>query len=231
MSGPARLVLVRHAQASLGSEDYDRLSRRGEAQAQCLAEHLYPSPAGGDSFWSGTLRRHAQTLAPLEPPGRALRCTPDLDEFSTAGLVRAALAQARQLGMQVPPRHQLADPARHLPALLDWFPEVLAAWQAGRFDESFVGPWSAFSDRVVRPQAHWKASVAAGERVIVVTSAGVIATVITQLTGRPLEWQRSLAVRLYNASISELVLDEGSWRLTLCNCTHHLSAGDLRTLA
>lgn len=231
MSEAARLVLVRHAQASLGSEDYDRLSRRGWAQARYLAERLVASPTRNDSFWSGTLRRHAQTLAPLDPPGSALRRTADLDEFSTAGLVRAALARARQIGMEVPPRHQLTDPVRHLPALLDWFPDVLAAWQAGSLDDSFAGPWSAFSERVARPQAHWKASVAAGERVIVVTSAGVIATVITQLTGQPLEWQRSLAVRLYNASISELVLEEGSWRLTLCNCTHHLSAADLRTLA
>lgn len=231
MSEAARLVLVRHAQASLGSEDYDRLSERGLRQAGRVAERLQASPALDDVFWSGTLRRHAQTLAPLDPPERALRRTCDLDEFSTAGLVRAALARARQGGMAVPPRHQLADPARHLPALLDWFPGVLAAWQAGRLDESYAGSWTGFRERVTRARPDWESSVAAGQRVVVVTSAGVIATVMAELTGRSLEWQRSLAVRLYNASVSELVPEAGQWRLARCNCTRHLGAEGLRTLA
>ena len=63
-TGHARLI--RHAQASWGAEDYDRLSPLGETQAQHLAEWLV---AEGDSYTQvirGDLRRHAQTLDTIE---------------------------------------------------------------------------------------------------------------------------------------------------------------------
>ena len=43
-SGSARLWLVRHAQASFGSDDYDRLSERGEQQAVRFARWLAADP-------------------------------------------------------------------------------------------------------------------------------------------------------------------------------------------
>jgi broad specificity phosphatase PhoE len=67
--------------------------------------------------------------------------------------------------------------------------------------------------------------------VIVVTSAGVVATLLASLARRDLGWQRALAVSLYNASVSELSLIDGRWEVEICNCTRHLEAEGLRTLA
>lgn len=229
---PPRLVLVRHGQASLGSDDYDRLSERGHHQARRLAERLAERTAGRTDLWSGTLLRHRQTLAPLAGgKDAAVRRTADLNEFSTYGLVRAAVQQADRLGLAVPPRYQLTDPVAHLDILLAWFPQVMAAWQNEGLVDPVVGTWAAFRRRVLLARSSWESAVHAGRSVIVVTSAGVIATVLAALGRRELAWQRDLAVKLYNASVSELALVEGAWRIERCNCTRHLEAGDLRTLA
>ena len=59
----ARVRLVRHAQASFGSADYDQLSARGLQQAQHLARWLAAEarrPYG--LVVRGSMLRHAQTL-------------------------------------------------------------------------------------------------------------------------------------------------------------------------
>jgi broad specificity phosphatase PhoE len=69
----SRLWLIRHAQASFGSADYDQLSERGEQQAQRLAGWLTADP---DLQFAhvvcGTLRRHVQTRAAAGGAGRGL---------------------------------------------------------------------------------------------------------------------------------------------------------------
>lgn len=227
-----KLVLVRHGQASLGTDDYDRLSERGHRQAERVAERLAERLPARPELWSGTLLRHRQTLLPLAGEfGDEVVRSEDLNEFSTYGLVRAALQHAGRLGLDVPPRHQLVDPVAHLEVLLAWFPQVMAAWQDDGLQDPEVGTWSAFHERVLRSRRRWESSLRAGRSVIVVTSAGVIATLVAALEERDLAWQRDLAVKLYNASVSELALVDGAWRLETCNCTRHLKADGLVTLA
>lgn len=227
-----RLVLVRHGQASLGTDDYDRLSERGHRQAGRVAARLEDRLAQRPALWCGTLLRHRQTLAPLAiERGEEVSRSDDLDEFSTQGLVRAALEQAGRLGLDVPPRRQLLDPVAHLDVLLAWFPQVMAAWQAAELHSPEVGTWSAFHERVLRPRRRWESALRAGRSVVVVSSAGVIATLLAALSGRDLRWQRDLAVKMYNASVSELALADDGWRVETCNCTRHLEAEGLLTRA
>jgi broad specificity phosphatase PhoE len=228
-AGLPRLVLVRHAQASLGSSNYDRLSPRGRTQARQLARRLDPLLDDQPLIFTGTLRRHRQTLSALGAGDAEF--SPDLDEFSTDGLVRAALARAESGELPLPPRHQLLDPVRYLPELLDWFPAVLAAWQNGELDESRIGAWSDFRQRVLRPLALWRTALDSGRSVIVVSSAGVIATLASELAGHDRAWQRSLAVALYNASVTELRSDGDGWHLACCNCIAHLEDRAQHTLA
>jgi broad specificity phosphatase PhoE len=231
-NGFARLILVRHGQASLGSDDYDRLSERGHRQARLTAGRLSEVLQLGTKTWTGTLRRHRETVAPLqalvEP---ALKRTEDLNEFSTAGLVRAALRDADALAIPKPRRAHLLDPVAHLPDLLEWFPEVLVAWQERGMVDAEIGSWGQFHERVTRARSEWEATAREGSDVVVVSSAGVIATLAASLAGHDLAWQRALAVRLYNASVTELAYESDGWTLLRCNCTEHLDAEGLRTLA
>ncbi|MEM1081245.1 MAG: histidine phosphatase family protein, partial [Pseudomonadota bacterium] len=68
--------------------------------------------------------------------------------------------------------------------------------------------------------------------IIAVTSAGVISTMVADLLGYDLAWQRRQNVALYNASVTELV---GSptmgWRLQRFNSIDHLPNPTQHTLA
>jgi broad specificity phosphatase PhoE len=151
-----RLVLVRHGQASLGTHDYDRLSELGQRQAGQAGQRLASLLSGPVALWSGTHRRHHQTVVSMAPHLQA-RVASGLDEFSTFSLVRAAVLQAERLGLHRPDDRLLADPRTHLPQLLEWFPEVLGAWQEGRLAADDIDPWPVFRQRVLTPVADWRA--------------------------------------------------------------------------
>ena len=225
-----RLVLVRHGQASLGSRDYDRLSDLGQRQAGVTGQRLASLLAAEPALWSGTHRRHHQTMAAVAPHLEA-RTVSGLDEFSTFSLVRAAVLRAERLGLQRPDDALLADPRTHLAQLLEWFPEVLDAWQGGHLVADDIDPWPAFRQRVLSPVSHWQEAITAGRSVVVVSSAGVISTLVAELTGRGLEFQRRLAVAMYNASVSELYPMAEGWYSGVVNCIEHLEADGLATLA
>src|SRR5215831_7620657 len=95
-----RSRLIRHAQASWGSADYDCLSALGVTQAQTLGSWLAAEP--GMTYTHvvrGSLRRHAHTLELIEAAfgaaGRALpvvRVDPDWNEFDHESVLRAYAA-------------------------------------------------------------------------------------------------------------------------------------------
>src|SRR5690349_5090175 len=59
------LLLVRHGQASYGSDDYDRLSPLGERQSRRLGERLARERPEVRAIYSGPRLRHQQTAQQL----------------------------------------------------------------------------------------------------------------------------------------------------------------------
>ncbi len=55
------LLLVRHGQASLFTDNYDRLSELGLSQAEALGKFWLDRDIRPDSVYSGTLTRQRQT--------------------------------------------------------------------------------------------------------------------------------------------------------------------------
>ncbi len=225
-----RLLLVRHAQGSLGSSNYDQLSELGYRQAGHLAAHLERELQTA-SIVHGSLQRHRQTAARI----RTLavdRVDPDLDEYRVDHLLQAALARAGELGMKPPDPAAFSDPRRHLDVFLDLFPRVLCAWQETELECRNNGPWRDFRARVDAAGRRLAADLQRFETVVAVTSAGVISTLAAGLLERDLGWQRRLNVTLYNASITELRhSDANGWTAVVINDVAHLAADDLQTLA
>ncbi|MEX0915810.1 MAG: histidine phosphatase family protein, partial [Wenzhouxiangellaceae bacterium] len=195
---PRRLLLVRHAQGSLGSDDYDRLSANGFRQAECVARHL-ESVADGAAVVRGDLKRHRQTAEYIH--GRAkCRTDSDLNEYRVDGLLEAAFTRAGELDIAAPGPAAMADPVGYLDTFLTLFPKVLEAWQTGRLECAVNGRWSAFSQRVDAAGRRLSLMLDESGTVVAVTSAGVISTLAASLLGHDLAWQRHLNVTLYNAS-------------------------------
>ena len=220
-----RLVLVRHGQGSLGTEDYDRLSDVGWVQAKRLGERLNELTSSADDLHvcSGSLKRHHQTVEAMTLPFDAV-VDERLNEYRVDQLITAAMAQGGRLGLDVPDESQLADPKAYLDTFLAWFPSVLSEWQSGRLSCAHNGPWDAFYTRVIGVAEAWTEHIAKGRTVVSVTSAGVISTLVAKLMDESLAWQRQCNVTLYNASVTELLFTPSSgWQLIRLNCVEHLT--------
>lgn len=229
-----RLLLVRHAQGSLGTDDYDRLSKIGFRQAEQVGRYL-EAEIDQAATVRGQLKRHRQTAEYLRGLGYC-RTDPDLNEYRVDYLLKAAMTQSDELSLDAPGPDAIADPVAYLDTFLALFPRVLEAWQTERLNCAVNGRWSAFSRRVDAAGRRMSLMLDEAGTVIAVTSAGVISTLAASLLGQDLAWQRRLNVTLYNASITELVLESSSdgasrWTASRLNCVAHLPPGELHTLA
>src|SRR6478736_1102556 len=86
------LLLVRHGQASFGSDDYDVLSETGWQQARLLGRDLADRGVEPDLVVRGSMRRHRETAEAMIA-GAGWKTEPrvdaDWDEFDHLGVVSA----------------------------------------------------------------------------------------------------------------------------------------------
>ena len=180
-----RLLLLRHGQASLGTDDYDRLSEHGKLQARALGQRLAATQWHDAPVISGTLKRQQQTQALLNSEG-PLAIDESLNEYTVDHLIRSTMAQAIELDIDVPTDEAFANPEAYLTTFLEWFPSVLALWQSAALNCEHNGLWADFHARVTSSIPNWSEQLTAGRSLVVVSSAGVISTVVSEMLGQDL---------------------------------------------
>src|SRR4029453_6256941 len=95
----AELYLVRHAQASFGTDDYDRLTELGHRQSRWLGEYFAARRTQFDRVLTRTPPRHRETLQGIAEACKtpAAEIDAGLDEYSAETLV-GAYAKAKDVG-------------------------------------------------------------------------------------------------------------------------------------
>lgn len=198
--------LVRHGQASFGSDDYDVLSPTGQQQAALAGKELVRRGVRTPVFGSGTLARQRDTATIVA--GEFGTANPDLiidarwDEFDAHALV------ARSLGIpEIPHEMTSAEFQVHLD-------KAFIAWVEGTDDS-----WAEFSDGVIGALADFSARVPKGSDGIVATSAGVTAAVVARL----LETSPASVITLNKVSINASITTvlSGARGLTLLTFNDH----------
>lgn len=226
-----RLLLIRHAQASFGTDDYDRLSERGLRQAELLASWLAAQPEQFSHVVSGAQKRHAQTLQALQAAAHALQkplpaaeIDADWNEFDHESLLRGYVAWAPQ-DPDLPSLQGGHEPDR-VRALLG---RAFAAWDQGALDHAMPETLAAFRARVRRARERAQARAGSGT-VLVVSSGGVIARCAQVL----LDLDEATTIRhnlsLANSGIVEFVHDGGAWNLARWSHLPHLEEEPHRSL-
>jgi broad specificity phosphatase PhoE len=210
----AELYLVRHAQASFGTEDYDRLTELGHRQARWLGEYFAERQMRFDRVLTGTLRRHRETLAGIvegNPGAPAAELHPGLDEYRAEALV-AAYARARSVGYS--PGH--GDRREHFRLLRS----VLYEWCDGTLDaEGHL----CFADFVSGARSALEAARRPGaERVLVVSSGGPISALVCSLVDAPPRRCIDLNLQARNSGVSEVRFNERAVHLVSFNNVPHL---------
>jgi broad specificity phosphatase PhoE len=211
----AELYLVRHGQASLGSDNYDRLSEKGEQQCVWLAEHFARNHLRFDRVVTGTLQRHAQTLDAIRRalPDVPVECEilPGLDEYDFHALFRALGAEHRHLAESV-----AGDPREFFKALR----QVLQLWAEGELDERVPETWSAFQQRVAAARSAIQQGGA--ERVLAITSGGVIGALTQQALQAPASTAIALNMQIRNSSVTHCFFNRQAFQLSSFNTVSHL---------
>ena len=212
----AELVLVRHAQASFGTDDYDRLSELGWRQSRWLGEHFAERNLVFDRIVRGTLRRHAETLAGI-CEGMGLQSSgcderPGLNEYDSLALLRAHTGKEQRQGGQ--------EQREHFRVLR----EALYAWCDGSLACGDELSFRKFRSGVLEALEAARASGA--RRVLVVSSGGPISTIIAEVLKMPMRGVVELNLRARNTGISEFHFNERGIHCVSFNGVPHLDRPD-----
>ena len=220
-----RIYLLRHGQANLLGEDYDRLSDLGRRQAERAGAALAAQGVHPAVFASGALTRQADTARHAAQAAgwrAALEIDADFDEYLHADLFGAAFPQFTDYAAISAHIAKQPHPRR---AFQDLFEAAFAAWLAGARREGGLS-WSGFRERALAALRRIAKRCGEGESAVVVTSGGVIAAIAQALVGLPDEQTLKLHNPLYNASITRLMTRGEAMALSGFNDIAHLAEAD-----
>jgi broad specificity phosphatase PhoE len=210
------LLLVRHGQASFGSDDYDVLSETGWKQSRVLGRWLAEHGPEPVTVGHGGMRRHRETFAAIaEGAGWEVEpaVDPDWDEFDHL----AVLARhAEVTGATV-------DHTADRRAFQEHFETATGHWASAGSDAGYPEPYADFVGRARR--ALDRAAELPGPALLV-TSGGVIAALAALLVlpeDAPVgpTWARFNTV-IANTSITRVIVGATGARLLTFNEHPHL---------
>lgn len=208
------LFLVRHGQASLGAADYDNLSERGHQQSERLGAYFRQQGLVFDAVWTGTLKRHQQTLEGL---ARGMGCElaalphPAWNEYDSAALLAA---------QQITPPMPTSSPEayrRYFQLLRD----ALRGWMDGVLSPQGMPSYQGFRSGIVEQLTALRGQTL--KRVLVVSSGGPIATATGAVLGTTPETTIELNLRLRNTALTQLHVGPQKWGLVSFNEIPHLA--------
>jgi broad specificity phosphatase PhoE len=210
------VLLVRHAQASYGAEDYDVLSDLGRQQSVVVGQALAQRGLREPVAVTGRLRRQRDTAA-LALPAAGLAAEPRVDgrwdEYDSLDLFKRYVA---------PEELEHDGSSRSMQVVLD---RALAAW-VRHGDE---GGWTSFSSGAVEALGELTGSLPRGRDALVFTSGGVIAAVSAALLGLDADGVVALNRVSANGGITKLTIGSAGTSLVSFNDHAHFD-GPQRSL-
>ncbi len=215
----ARVILVRHGQASFGSDDYDRLSPLGHVQCRSLGSHAAARGWRFQAVLRGTLVRHQQSLHAMQealpklPEAHALA---GLNEYDSEALLAAVAHQPAHRA----PLERITDASQareHFRRLR----EALLQWMRGEIAPIGMQPYQQFKQGIVDALQQAHAASRSGD-VLIVSSGGPIGTAVAHLVGAPDTTMVALNMRLRNSAVTELASTAKGLELVSFNELPHL---------
>lgn len=218
------IYLIRHGQASFGTDDYDKLSPRGVHQCELLGRHLQAQGIEFTASYSGPLRRQRESAAACdrEAMGTSDGYTVweafreyDASEIFTAYRARVA-AESPELAGAI--EGQVTDRRLFQRALM----AVTAHWVGDTPTDAPIERFTDFRARVNEAIEALLESHGSRERIVVHTSGGVIAAGVGLALG--LDHERTLALnwQVLNSAITRIRYGRTGYMLAGFNAIPHL---------
>lgn len=212
-----KLYLVRHGQASFGAADYDRLSELGHRQSVRLGAYFAARNVRFDAVMTGTLKRHAQTLAGIaEGAAIDLQPTlwPGLNEYDAEAVI-AAIHPGPLAPPDTPESYKL-----HFRLLRDG----LTQWMNGVLSPKGMPSYGDFVHGVTSALDHVRKQHAGD--VLMVSSGGPISTAIGHILGTVPEKTIELNLQIRNSAVTEFLFTPKRHLLLTFNSLAHLDGAE-----
>ena len=183
----AELLVIRHAQASFGEADYDKLSDLGHRQSEMVGQVLRDAGWKPDRLVAGTLKRQHETLSSMgfsESP----ETHSGLNEYDFHDLLNV------RFDGHVP-HDVIKDRKTHFRTLR----ETILDWQKGGLTGA-AESWRDFSGRVENARSF--ATETDARRVLVISSGGPIGQLVAQSLDAPASQMIALNLQVKNTSMT-----------------------------
>lgn len=205
----AEITLIRHAQASFGEADYDRLSDLGHDQSKTLGTYLSELNRRFDRVVLGTMRRHFETATSMGLSG-PFEVHSGFNEYDFGDLLAARFPD----GMPEEIGH---DRRGHFRILRD----TIGLWQR----DEIKGVAETYADFRNRTATAMDMACREGAKsVAVVTSGGPIGQIVADTLGAASSQMIALNLQVKNTSLSRMVYNVNNRFLHEFNATPHLDA-------
>jgi broad specificity phosphatase PhoE len=236
----SRIFLVRHAQASFGERDYDKLSATGYSQARLLGEYWAKREVVWDRVITGPRVRQKDTAGIV---GEAYRKAglgfpePEVDlgfdeyhgdqvmERGLPGLV-ARDAEVRRLYEAFESSGSAGSRMRNFQKL---FEAVIGRWVEGEIPVEGIESWPDFCARVQRGLAGVAGGDGRGQQVAIITSGGPISVAMQRALELTAQNTLRVAWMVRNCATSEFLASGARFTLSSFNEVPHLDDAALLT--
>lgn len=221
----SEIYFIRHAQASFGDNNYDKLSRLGIRQAQILGDYFADRGVSFHSVYSGTMKRQIETAERvLSAKGGAVSasgvgCREAFNEYDFAAVLKSQIpllvAEDPSLSKTLP--HMHSDPK----AFQAVFKRAITKWVHGQ-QESGVETYQGFSARVQKGVFRLMEETGPQKKIAVFTSGGCISLLMQMALSLSAPKTVELSWQIRNASVSIFKYNRKQIGLYTFNSTAHL---------
>jgi broad specificity phosphatase PhoE len=218
------VLLIRHAQASFGTTDYDVLSDRGHVQVTALQRALARRGVVADHIVSGSLRRQRDTGRPCaDDAGSLVTIDERWNEYDDDDVLSHHSTTSTRLvrrATDVAP----AVSSRDFQAVVD---QALRAWVDAGSASGCAQTWPDFLGVVNQALDDLCAQLLKGQTALAFSSSGVIAALAASLIGHPEQTFVTLNQVSVNTAITKVIVGSRGKTLVSYNDHGHLEeAGD-----
>jgi broad specificity phosphatase PhoE len=218
------IYLLRHGQASFGTNNYDQLSVVGHQQARVLGAALKARGVQPDVVISGSMQRHRETaVGAMSELGIEVAVTehPGVNEFDHENVIEVAEPRYEDKLVMMGEMAATGDPRR---AFQNFFKDAVTRWVDGHHDEEYKEPWSVFKLRCVAALEDLVKATPPKGTTLVFTSGGTISVICAHLLGLNDSQAFTINWTLANAGVTKILAGRDGLHLISINEHAHLEA-------
>jgi broad specificity phosphatase PhoE len=222
----SELYLVRHAQASFGKENYDRLSDLGVKQAKILGDYFLHLGLTFNSAYSGSMKRQTDTANTVmsrtlkDCTKLELRIAPEFNEYDSTSIIKSHLPYMTREDPSI--SEALTRMYTDRRSFQRVFEGAMLRWISGSYQLPRLETWGEFALRVRAGVSKVMEENGRKKRIVIFSSGGPLSAVMQMALKLSDEEAMLLAWQIRNASVSTFKYNDSRVSLSSFNSVAHL---------